>query len=231
MFCHPYIDPNERLRHIAAYIEELQRRDGWKKKYDWRCPECGGQMMNHGTMNKNGDFLLECLVCQKGFIVGDYEATKADKELDEFKKKRKISSEELGFFEVETQITKKWAIPYPQGIDESYITLKDPVKRVDTFEISWCVFKQLANRTGSIPWAPPHNAKHNAITQKAFNAIELNKQYTITVNISVPANPTFWERIRGISYPYHRPYASSIDGLILEENRKGIDRRVYIGGT
>jgi hypothetical protein len=222
---HPVVSNEKRLEHLQAWEKQFEKEEMWKKKYDWRCPSCGGQMYNCGELKKSR-FVLECFICLKRFISGDTEIPETDSDYSQFLQEQKDLHKYLGFTDISTQIVKKWNTILPDTLDISYVTLKDAVNGVDTFEISWCVFKQLNNRTGNIPWS--NHAEYNTITRKAFNAIELNKTYLI--NVYIPKPLTWWQR--NISKPFQmRPYTSSMKGLILEENRVGKDRRPKTEGS
>jgi hypothetical protein len=224
---HPVVSNEARLAHLKAWEKQFEQEEMWKKKYDWRCPSCGGQMYNCGEITKS-EFVLECFICLKRFIAGDYEikeASETDPEYRQFLQDGVDLHKYLGFTDITTQIVTKQNIVLPDKLDTSYVWLKDAVQGVTRFEISWCVLKQLNNRTGNIPWSNP--AAYNAVTRKAFDAIELNKDYLINAYVQKPF--TWWQR--NISKPHlMRPYISSIKGLILEENRVGKDRRPKTNG-
>jgi hypothetical protein len=207
----------------------------WKKKYDWRCPECGGQMYNCGSLHndiKNSDFVLECYVCQNRFMGGDYTMEKASETNTDylnFMQDREKFRESLGFSDTTNQIIRKEAVPVKGDREKTYVTLKDPVNGIDTFEVAWIVLEQTRTRTGNIVFGD--YAGWDKVTRQLFNYLELNKLYRITVNFPKPPAPLTWREkhiYRCVQQPPHPPYISSIKGLILEENRVGKDRRPKI---
>jgi len=202
----------ERIEHIKKWEEEYRKKERWKKKFDWRCPGCGGMMMNRGGgiyKDSEDSFLMECLACHTRYISGDYEIKQADisniayekylKEVEDIRNK-------LHFYDVETKIRKKWMEPVQGDVAIGYIVLQDGRE----FCISWCTLEELNYSTGNLNTSIPDQCdKYNAIVKKAFDAIELDKTYVVTVHT-------------GNDLP---PYVSAIKGLVLEENLIGEDHR------
>lgn len=50
---HPEVPIEDRISHLQAWEKQFEKEEMWKKKYDWRCPECGGQMYNCGEIKKS----------------------------------------------------------------------------------------------------------------------------------------------------------------------------------
>jgi len=221
----------ERIDHIKKWEEEFRRTEMWKKKWDWRCPDCGGMMMNRGGggfQDGKDSFLLECLVCHHRFIGGDDTMDPVDQDNPAYVaylKLHKEFQERIGFYDVETSFVEVGLVPDPGEEDRGWVKTADEIHGVNHFDISWCVLEELDNRQGCIKHSDP---AYNAIVRKAFNTIELNRPYTITVHIQKPEVPTLWQRIWPWAYhqPYIPPYISAIKGLVLEENLVGVDRRV-----
>lgn len=220
----------ERINHLQKWEDEFRMTEMWKKKWDWRCPDCGGQMMNRGGggfLDRKDSFLLECLVCHKRFIGGDYTMDPADQNNPAYVTYQKIHRElweQLGIYEVETSFVEAGLVAEPGNEDRGWVKTADEIKGVNQFDLSWCVLEELANRQGSIRHSDP---AYNAIMRKAFNTIELNTPYTITVHIQ-KQEETWWQRHWPWTYyrPDIPPYISAIKGLVLEENLVGVDRRV-----
>jgi hypothetical protein len=221
--CQPSI--KDRISNIKRFEKQWIKENGWKKRRDHRCPECGGMLSSANRWN-GGKEMMECMNCLGEFVVDDYKiekSIKADISYLKYLKGEKEFHESLGFYDIETQIIKKWNETRSNERDTSFVSLKDKVKDINTFEIAWCVLKELDHRTGSIR----DSNEYNAITRKAFDAIELNKMYTIVTHID---NPLSWWEKNIWGCVISPPYISSIKGLILEENKVGIDYRVYPDG-
>jgi predicted RNA-binding Zn-ribbon protein involved in translation (DUF1610 family) len=221
----------ERIEHLQKWEERMRVEEMWKKKYDWRCPDCGGQMMNRGGSTFKDDkksLLMECLVCHHRFVGGDYTMDPVNENDPSYISYLKESSElhdYLGFYSANVSFVKKELIPQPGYEDEGRVITSEPIHGETHFEISWCVLEELELHTGSILHSDP---AYNAIVRRTFDAIELNKPYTITVHIQPPKKETLWQKIWPWAYhePYMAPYISAIKGLVLEENKVGFDRRV-----
>lgn len=222
----------ERLAHIEKWEEGFRRTEMWKKKWDWRCPECGGQMMNLGAGYKNAshDFLLQCLVCQNRFVSGDYSIMRADVSDPAYVAYLEDRAElhNRGYYEVETQFVSKRLEPVPDDLDRGYVIVKDKIAGEELFEISWWVLHELELHTGSLKHHAPGNEQYQALIRKTFDAIELNKTYNLLAHVQKKKEETWWQRHWPWAYhePYMRPYISGIGGLILEENLVGKDYRV-----
>jgi len=231
---HPYGPTwRERIAHLEEWEKNFRATEMWKKKWDWRCPECGGLMMNLGEAYKNAshDFLMQCLVCQNRFVSGDYSMKRADASdpaYTAFLEEQEKLHIYLGFYEVKTQFVSKRLEPEPDDLDRGYVVVKDKIGGEELFEISWCVLHELFLHIGSLKHHAPGNDQYQALVRNTFNAIELNKTYRILAHVQKEKEETWWQRWWPWAYhePYMRPYISGIGGLILEENRVGIDRRV-----
>ena len=217
-----------RIDHIKQWEEEFEKNEQWKKKYDSRCPSCGGLLMNiGGGIYPGDDHLKECLNCLKQFIVGDTEmkpvdpSDPSDPNYIEFLKERKRLDDVLGYQTIDTVITKKEIV---STVNELHmIKLRDPINGINEFHIAWVVLHELGSRTSSLSWNSP---EYKAIIAMTFDAIKLNEPYTIQVHFDKLEKQSFWDRVRGKKQTIYPPYVCRIKGLKLEANRLGKDYRI-----
>jgi hypothetical protein len=220
-------DQQKRIDHIKRWEEEFEKNEQWKKKYDMRCPACGGLLMNIGGGTYHGDdHLVECLNCLKQFVSGDTDikpVDPADPNYIKFVEEKKRLEQYLGFCNIDTVITKKRILSVEGIHDLHLVTLRDPVNGISEFHIAWVVLHELGNRTSSLSW---NSSEYNAIIAMTFDAITLNEPYTIQLHFDKPEKQSFWDRMRGKKQKMWPPYVCRIKGLKLEANKVGKDYRV-----